>query len=168
MKWQEGRRPWVIAAAIVGAALILALALRSDGPGTNTRPEEAAPAPAGENGAAPKPDIAPAPTGASGGTAAGVQTALTYTAAVKKYGERRLQLDEQCQAQPTNLTFKAGTAVMVDNRSDNTRAVTVGTRNYTIQPWGWAIVSMPSVRAQTRLMVDCDALENVATFLVQP
>lgn len=92
---------------------------------------------------------------------------LSYTKALAQYADRRIQLDLICQAHPTNVTYKDNTGIMIDNRSPQTRTITVG-KTFTIKPWGFKIVVLPDVYLKTKtLLVDCDKSQNVATILIQ-
>ncbi len=98
----------------------------------------------------------------------GVSAALiSYSNALAKYADRRIQLDLTCQAHPNNVTYKDNTGIMIDNRSPQTRTVKVGT-TFTIKPWGFKIVVLPDVLLKSKtILVDCDGYQNVATILVQ-
>ena len=92
---------------------------------------------------------------------------IAYADALIKYADRRIQLDKTCRAYPTKVTYKDNTGIMIDNRSPQTRTVTVGT-TFTIKPWGFKIVVLPDVYLTSKtLLVDCGQLKNVATILVQ-
>ena len=92
---------------------------------------------------------------------------ISYTNALVKYADRRIQLDTTCQARPNTATYKDNTGIMIDNRSPQTRTVKVGI-TFTIKPWGFKIVVLPDIYlANKTLLVDCDGSQNVATILVQ-
>jgi hypothetical protein len=95
------------------------------------------------------------------------QPVISYAKALIQYADRRIQLDATCQAHPNNVTYKDNTGIMIDNRSEFTRTVKVGT-TFTIKPYGFKIVVLPDVyRKSSTLLVDCDKSQNVATILVQ-
>jgi len=92
---------------------------------------------------------------------------IAYTDALVKYADRRIQLDESCQAYPNNVTYKDNTGIMIDNRSPKTLTVKVGT-TFTIKPWGFKIVVLPNIYLTSKtLLVDCNKSQNVATVLIQ-
>jgi hypothetical protein len=92
---------------------------------------------------------------------------ISYTNALVKYADRRIQLDESCQAHPNNVTYKDNTGIMIDNRSSKTLTVKVGT-NFTIKPWGFKIIVLPNIYLTSKtLLVDCNKSQNVATVLIQ-
>ncbi len=103
----------------------------------------------------------------NGATGVGA-VSISYTNALAKYADRRIQLDSNCQAsRPNVVTYKDNTGIMIDNRSNQTRTVKVGT-TFTIKPYGFKIVVLPDTYLKSKtLLVDCDKSQNVATILVQ-
>ena len=98
---------------------------------------------------------------------AAVTPELTYADALKKYADRRIQLDPSCQAVPNNVTYKDNTGIMLDNRSSQTRTIKAGT-TFTIKPYGFKILTLPDIALKAKkIMVNCDGYVNVATILVQ-
>ena len=91
---------------------------------------------------------------------------LSYAEALKLYKDKRIQLDTDCRATPSNVTFKNNTKIMIDNRSDVSRAVKLGS-TMTIKPWGFKIVTLTSNTLPATLLLDCGALQNVASILIQ-
>ena len=92
--------------------------------------------------------------------------ALSYQNALAKYKDVRIQLNANCQADPTQMTFKNGTEIMMDNRSPKDRTVKVGSI-YNIKAWGFKIVKLSSATLPATWLVDCDKSQNVATILIQ-
>ncbi len=93
-------------------------------------------------------------------------SALSYTDAVAKYGDKRIQLNSACQAMPNNVTYKAGTSIMIDNRSPQTAKVRLG-GVFSIKPYGFKIVKLSSANLPATYYIDCGTSQNVATVLVQ-
>lgn len=91
---------------------------------------------------------------------------ISYQDALARFKDARIQLDSNCQASPNNSTYKNGANIMIDNRSDKTRTVRVGS-TFTIQPWGFKIVRLSSATLPATWYVDCDSSQNVATILIQ-
>ena len=91
---------------------------------------------------------------------------LSYAEALVLYKDKRIQLDSICQASPANPTYKNNTKIMIDNRSDQTRTVKVGS-TMTIKPWNFRIVNLSSSTLPTTWLVDCDKSQNVASILIQ-
>lgn len=91
---------------------------------------------------------------------------LPYNEAVAFFKDQRIQLGVDCQANPNMPAFKAGSSIMVDNRSGNTRTVKVGTM-YNIKPWDYVVVKLDVPSIPDTWYVDCDQSQNVATILIQ-
>ncbi len=92
---------------------------------------------------------------------------ISYTDALVKYKDRRLQFNASCQATPSSVTYKDNTGIMLDNRSSQSRTIKVG-QSYTIKPYGFKIVTLPDTYLKSKtILVDCGSLQNVATILVQ-
>lgn len=91
---------------------------------------------------------------------------LSYTAASKKYANARMQINASCviPSPYVNLTFKVGSSVMLDNRSNESHSVLFNGTRYTLGPYGFRIVTLNTVK---KFMVDCDKSQNVATVTVQ-
>lgn len=93
-------------------------------------------------------------------------TTISYTQALAKYKDARIQLDQNCRAHPNNVTYKNNTNIMVDNRADLSRTVKVGS-TFSIQAYGFKIVRLSSVTLPVTWYIDCDTSQNVATILIQ-
>lgn len=91
---------------------------------------------------------------------------ISYADALIKYKEARIQIDEDCQAFPNNVTYKNGTSIMIDNRSAVNRTMKVG-GIYTVKAYGFKIIKLDRPKLPETLLVDCDTYKNVATILVQ-
>jgi len=52
---------------------------------------------------------------------------IAYDEALVKYKDTRIQINSGCQAFPNNVTYKNGTTIMIDNRSNVDHLVKVGT-----------------------------------------
>ena len=100
-------------------------------------------------------------TGVPAGT-----SAPDYGQALLQYKDARIQLDQNCKANPTNLTFKNNTSVMIDNRANISRVVKVGS-TFTIPAYGFEIVKLTSSSLPDTWYVDCGTSQNVATILIQ-
>lgn len=91
---------------------------------------------------------------------------ISYSEALLKYKDARIQLDKICQANPNNVTYKNNTSIMIDNRAPVARTVKVGS-TFTIKAWGFKIVKLYSPTLPATWYVDCDKSQNVATILIQ-
>lgn len=105
----------------------------------------------------------PAVAGSSGTSA----PALTYTQALAKYAGRVVQFDEQCQATPSSITLKNNTDIMLDNRSSQSRVLTVG-GSYTVKGYSYKIIKLSSGVLPRTILADCQGQQNVATIYLQP
>ncbi len=90
----------------------------------------------------------------------------SYTQALKTYGTNRIQYDQDCVAIPSQVAFKGGTKVMLDNRDDVAKKVTIGTTTYSLAAWGYKIATIPTYSAQKTIMGNCGAKVNVITIIV--
>ena len=104
----------------------------------------------------------------SGGSVnTGKSSSLSYTSAVGKYKDARIQFDIACQAVPTQATWKSGTEIMLDNRSPRDRVIKVGASIYNLKARGFKVIRLSSSTLPATMLVDCDQSQNVATILVQ-
>jgi len=92
--------------------------------------------------------------------------AISYSQALKKYKDARIQLGIECQAFPNNVTYKNGTSIMIDNRSAFNRKIKIGSF-YTVKAYDFKIIKLSSSVLPIMWLVDCDKLENNASILVQ-
>jgi len=92
----------------------------------------------------------------------------SYSEAIKQYEGKRIQFDTACQASPTKMVLKAGTTIMLDNRSSVKRIISIGATKYTVIAWGYYIMTPRGTGALPQtILVDCGASQNVATLLIQ-
>ncbi|MBI4053783.1 MAG: hypothetical protein HY397_00460 [Candidatus Doudnabacteria bacterium] len=92
---------------------------------------------------------------------------LSYEDLVKQYQGRRIQFDANCRATPSYLTVKAGTSVMLDNRYGASRVVVVDGKPSTLNPFGYALVSLNSKTLPHTIQLDCGNGKNTARILLQ-
>ncbi len=92
--------------------------------------------------------------------------AMTYQQALTKYKDTRIQFDATCQATPNNMTFKNGTAIMLDNRASVARNININ-GPVSIKAYGFKIVTLSSSTLPKTILVDCGTGQNVATILLQ-
>ena len=105
----------------------------------------------------------------TGSVNAGVTSAtLSYSQALAKYKNERIQLDSECKAnsQSQNMTFKNNASVMIDNRAPVARTVKVGSV-FNVKAYGFKIVKLYSAKLPATWLVDCDNSQNVATVTIQ-
>ncbi|MFZ2152232.1 MAG: hypothetical protein WAV09_03950 [Minisyncoccia bacterium] len=92
--------------------------------------------------------------------------ALAYAEALKKYADKRIQITSTCQVVPNNATYKNGTTIMIDNRSDKTKSVKIGAV-YTVGAYNFKIVTLSSPTLPATFYVDCDKQQNSGTIILQ-
>jgi len=90
----------------------------------------------------------------------------SYAEALVKFKDKRIQLEESCQAIPRTMTFKNNTNIMLDNRAKVGRRVKIGDV-ITVKAYGFKIINISSAKLPATWYVDCDASQNVATILIQ-
>lgn len=104
---------------------------------------------------------------ASGGTSTTLGERLTYQQAIATYEDKRIQFNADCKATPSNMTYKDGTYLMLDNRSAGSLTIKIGTSSYPIGGYAFKIVKLANVNRSISILVDCNERQNVATILVQ-
>ncbi|MEX2090663.1 MAG: hypothetical protein WD989_00835 [Candidatus Paceibacterota bacterium] len=111
------------------------------------------------------PTKAPAKVGATASPVAG--STKSYTELVKEYDGRRIQFNQDCAAIPNYITYKNGTSIMIDNRSGDARIVKVGSNSYSLQGYGYRIITLSSNSLPQELFLDCGSAVNVGKILLQ-
>lgn len=94
--------------------------------------------------------------------------ALSYSDAITKYGGARIQLDSNCQASPSSMTFKNYINIMIDNRAAVDRNISIGSVNAIVPAYGFKIILISSPTVPAKLYLDCGSSQNVAEILIQP
>lgn len=95
------------------------------------------------------------------------QQTKVYSELVKEYNGRRIQFDVNCQAVPTETTFKNGTSVMFDNRSGDARTFKVGATSFTLAGYGYRIMTLTSGTLPVTFSLSCGSAINVGKILLQ-
>ncbi|MBI2068910.1 MAG: hypothetical protein HYT67_02315 [Candidatus Yanofskybacteria bacterium] len=90
-----------------------------------------------------------------------------YGDLVKEYEGRRIQFDQRCQVVPNDPTYKNGSSVMLDNRSNNPVTVKVGNTSYSLAGYGYQIINLSSTSLPKELVVSCGSAGNVGKILLQ-
>jgi hypothetical protein len=152
---------WV-AVGIIIAALIIWAAVRKHSDTVNVQPENQ------------NPDAVQVTEDTSTGSVHAPATSgvapvtESYEEALVKYKNARVQLvvGPICKANPTNLTFKNGTDIMIDNRSAQTHSIKIGD-TYSVKGYGFKIIHLSSAALPATWLVDCDNQQNIATILIQ-
>lgn len=92
---------------------------------------------------------------------------LSYDAALRQYEGKRIQLDAQCTATPSQAVYKSGTQIMLDNRAGQSQSVLFNLKRYTIPAYDYIIVSAVSDSTPGVTYLDCGQKQNVATISIQ-
>ena len=90
-----------------------------------------------------------------------------YGDLVKEYEGRRIQFDQRCQAVPNGVTYKNGTNIMLDNRSNSPVTVKIGNASYSLPGYGYQIVNLFSPSLPNEITVSCGSAGNVGKILLQ-
>ncbi len=91
---------------------------------------------------------------------------LSYSQAVNTYSKSRIQFDANCQANPTSFTIKTGVKVMLDNRANSARTVTVDGTAYRLSAFGFRIISIPYSYLPYTAVLDCGTGKNSAKVTI--
>lgn len=90
------------------------------------------------------------------------RNALSYSQAINLYSKNRIQFDSYCQANPTSLTIKSTVPLMLDNRSDSPRSITVDGTTYSLLPYGFKVITISFSRLPHTAVIHCGSSKNSA------
>ncbi len=100
-------------------------------------------------------------------TATPVAPTQSYTQLVAQYKDRRIQFDSSCRATPTSFVLKNGSSILLDNRANVGRTVSVDGKSYSLGAYGYQVVTLSSATLPRTLKVSCGSSVNVSTILLQ-
>ena len=146
-----------IAAAVIIAIIIIALVVGNSNNG-------------GDLTLSPSPNVSESPVVSASPTVTpkpGTPGTLTYQAALDKYGKNRMQFNAQCQATPSNMVLKNGSALMLDNRGAKATTISFGATKYYVGGYGFRIITASARTFPSTILIDCGTSQNVATVLIQ-
>ncbi|MEN9342024.1 MAG: hypothetical protein RIQ54_280 [Candidatus Parcubacteria bacterium] len=138
---------FILGMATIGAYII-----------TSTRPPADAPIPF----APTETPVSPTPPPPSEQSIAPKRNNLSYSQAINLYSKSRIQFDSYCQANPSSLTIKSITPLMLDNRSDSSRSITIDGASRTLLPYGFTVVTVPFQRLPHTAIINCGSSKNSA------
>ncbi len=92
---------------------------------------------------------------------------LAYDAALRQFAGRRIQLDAECTAIPSQVTYKSGTYILLDNRGADAKSVLFNLKRYTIPAYDYIVVSVVADTYPAVTYMDCGQKQNVAQILIQ-
>lgn len=92
-----------------------------------------------------------------------------YTQLVKEYNGWRIQFDIRCQASPTDITVKNNTKVMFDNRSGDSRVITIGGVKYDFPGYGYKVLNISGDKNSlpAKVTYNCGSALNTGSILIQ-
>ena len=93
--------------------------------------------------------------------------AAAYASALKKYAGQYIQFNPSCQATPANVTFKNGTAVMFDNRSNKQITISLDDNTFIIKPYDYLAMKVTSKVLPKTILLSCNSSYNVGQILLQ-
>ena len=91
----------------------------------------------------------------------------SYSQLVLEYGDRRVQFNNSCYMLPTTPTFKNGSKIMFDNRSSDTRTITIDGTAYTFAGYGYRVVTLSSATLPRTISINCGSLVNAGQITLQ-
>ncbi len=98
----------------------------------------------------------------------GTPAKLSYEKAMALYGDRRIQFDSKCVVTPNFPTFKIGTTIMLDNRSNKTRIISLDGADYAVKAYDYAVVTLHTGASLPHTMyIDCANGESNGRVLLQ-
>jgi len=98
----------------------------------------------------------------------GLPVSMAYEEAVEKYEGRRIQFDNSCQASPSKLTYKNGTEIMFDNRSEQPKVISFDDQSKQLLGYSYTVIKMTSPSVPYTVIVSCGESKNVAQITLQP
>ena len=93
---------------------------------------------------------------------------LSYTQAVTLYKDRIIQFDQNCVAFPNQVAFKQGATIMLDNRSNKQRTISLDSQRYSFAPYGFKIVTLSTTATLPHtILIDCGTGQNNGSIILQ-
>ncbi len=156
---------WIAGGAILIFIIIVALINRdSSSPETSPSPSASTSAVMeNKESVSPEPSTVIKPVVKTTGT-----VGVSYANALKMYEGKRIQFNSACQASPSNMVLKAGDKIMLDNRHEVGKTVSVGASKYNILGYGYLIITPRGSGAYPqKILIDCGKQQNVATISIE-
>lgn len=97
----------------------------------------------------------------------GIDSNLSYSQAVDKYVNHRIQFDVYCQGIPKAAVFKNNTNVMFDNRSGDARWFSLDGHAYHLDGYGFIVLTLYSAKVPHAIAVDCGSARNVTQITLE-
>ena len=96
-----------------------------------------------------------------------VTAAKTYTQLVQEYVNRTLQFNSLCQVTPSSMVLKNNTSILLDNRANVARTVSVDGKSYNLSAYGYQVVTLSSKTLPHTVAVNCGSTVNAGQVLLQ-
>lgn len=119
-----------------------------------------------DNLVSPPASTSPQSSGSSTSTS-NIDANLSYTKAVAKYINTRIQFDASCQGSPKAVVFKNNTNVMFDNRSGDARWFSLDGHAYHLNGYGFVVLTLNSTKLPHPIVVDCGSAKNVMQITLE-
>jgi hypothetical protein len=106
-------------------------------------------------------------------TPAATSTTQSYASAIKTYAGRRIQFSfnssNYCTMVPSiNISFKNGTNIMLDNRSNKATTIYLDGQAYSLKAFGFKIVYLvTSAKLPHTVRVDCGSGKNNDSIILK-
>ncbi len=91
----------------------------------------------------------------------------TYTQLLAEYSNRRIQFNASCQATPSSFVLKNNTSILLDNRANVARTITVDGTSYSLGAYGYQVINLSSPTLPHTVKINCGSSVNVGTVLLQ-
>ena len=85
---------------------------------------------------------------------------LSYGEAINKYQNKRIQINDSCQLNPSSMVLKNGTAVMFDNRSATSKNLSLGGTRYSLSGYDFRILTLSRNTLPATIVIDCGSGKN--------
>jgi hypothetical protein len=92
---------------------------------------------------------------------------LTYTQAINKYKDHRIQFDAACTTTPSQISLKNNVTMMFDNRSATPRSFFLDRVEYHLTAFGFRLVTLSKSPLPHTVVVDCGTGRNNAKIILQ-
>lgn len=151
------KKNWITVAAVIVVAIIAVWWFQQGGsgqyawPGASASPSVSA-APARSVVVKPKPVASATP-------------AMSYSQLVQQYGTNRIQIDQNCQIQPESVVFKTGTSILLDNRTNQSKQITMDGKTYNLGSYGYQVVTLSGT--PHNIGITCNNLPNAGTIQLE-
>ncbi|OGN28111.1 MAG: hypothetical protein A2941_00060 [Candidatus Yanofskybacteria bacterium RIFCSPLOWO2_01_FULL_49_17] len=155
---------WIVVIVLVaiGGYYLLRSNGSLGGPSTVENGSSPSPSASVKSGSSSKPKTA-TPTPSAGATA----TSKTYTQLVAEYVNRTIQFNSSCQATPATFVLKNNTSVLLDNRANVARTITVDGKAYALGAYGYQVVTLYSPTLPHTVGINCGSSVNVSSILLE-